>query len=194
MNISVVYSLPTRRSRASKFADTDVDTVESAEEVARALEEKGARVARVPVDEDHINEILTIRADLIFNLIEWTGLDMPLVSQSFAAYSKTGIPVTGATYENYVTTADKVLMKKLFEKFLLPTARWQVFATGKEKVRPDFRYPVIIKPSLEHCSIGLTADAIVHDETRLAKRIVDHLKQLQQPMRLKNLLRAANFR
>lgn len=193
MNITVVYSTPTRRSRASKFADTDVDTVESAEEVARALEEKGNAVTLFPVDEDHIAEIKKIRADLIFNLIEWTGLDIPLVSKAFAALTKTGILMTGATFTNYITTADKVSMKKLFDTHALPTARWQVFVTGDETVRKDFRYPVIIKPSLEHCSIGLTRDAVVGSVVSLVRQVRVMIAKFRQPMVVEEFIAGREF-
>lgn len=193
MNIAVVYSLPTGRSRASKFVDTDTDTVESAAEVAHALSEKGAIVQTFPVDEDHIDEIKNIHADLIFNLIEWTGLDLPLVPKAFAAFAKIDIPVTGATLENYITTANKIFMKKLFDSFSLPTARWQVFEKGDELPRRDFQYPVIMKPSLEHCSIGLTPDAIVKDKNFLAKQVCAMIRTFHQPMVVEEFIDGREF-
>src|SRR4030042_2652159 len=112
LTIAVVYSVPTRRALASPFADTEEDTVDSAEEVYEALKTKGASPFLVPVSEDTIGLVSRIRADCIVNLIDWTGLDLPLSDSAFTAIEHTGIPYTGAPRENYLMTSDKILMKK----------------------------------------------------------------------------------
>lgn len=182
MNITVLYSEPTRRALAAPYADTEVDTVESAAEVVAALEKKGAKVTLLGVSEDHIERIGSVKADLIFNLIEWTGLDLPLADRAFAALEVTGLPVTGATRANYLLTSDKITMKTALTDRNLPTARFQIFARGDEPARRDFRYPVIVKPALEHCSIGLTHDAIVHGPKELTRRVSERIKAFSQSM------------
>jgi len=193
MNITVIYSLPTRSILAGPYADTDQDTVESAHEVARALTEKGATVTMLPVDEDHIERIAEIRTDLIFNLIDWTGLDLPLSDRAFACIEQTGILFTGATRANYILTSDKITMKTALEENGLPTARFQIFERGDEIPRKDFRYPVIIKPALEHCSIGLTHDAIVHDAVTLIRRVQDRIKKFEEPMVVEEFISGREF-
>lgn len=180
--IAVVYSLPTKRALAGPYADTEQDTVDSAEEVFAAIKEKGASPALVPISEDTIGAILKIRADCIVNLIDWTGLDLPLSDAAFTAIEHTGIPFTGATRENYLTTSDKILMKKALDAQHLPTARWQIFDVGNEQVRDDFTYPVIVKLALEHCSIGLTHDAVVNDARALGKRVSERIKTFGEPV------------
>lgn len=180
--IAVVYSLPTRRALASPYADTEQDTVDSAEEVYGALKEKGANPRLVPIAEDTINTISQIRADCIVNLIDWTGLDLPLSDVAFTAIEHTGIPFTGATRENYLTTSDKILMKKALDAHGLPTARWQMFEIGTEQTRSDFVYPVIVKLAFEHCSIGLTHDAVVANARELAQRVAQRLKTFGEPV------------
>jgi D-alanine-D-alanine ligase len=193
LRIAVLYNLPTRRAIASPYADTEKDTIESAQEVLDALKAKGHIPELFAVDEDHIDTIDTITADCIFNLIEWTGLDMPLVDHVFAHIESLGIPYTGATRENYVTTADKRMMKKLFDTYDLPTARWQVFTDGTESVRPDFQYPVIIKPALEHCSIGLTHEAVVNDEKTLKTRVAERITSFAQPVVVEEFIIGREF-
>lgn len=160
--IAVIYSLPTKRALVSPFADTEEDTVDSAEEVFEALKTKGACPFLVPISEDTIGSIARIRADCIVNLIDWTGLDLPLSDAAFTAIELTGIPYTGATRENYLTTSDKILMKKALDVYKLPTPRWQLFEIGTEQIRNDFRYPVIVKLAFEHCSIGITHESVVN--------------------------------
>jgi D-alanine-D-alanine ligase len=180
--IAVVYSLPTKRALASPYADTEQDTVDSAEEVYAALKVKGASPKLVPVAEDSIDAISGIRADCIVNLIDWTGLDLPLSDVAFTAIEHTGIPYTGATRENYLTTSDKILMKKALDAHKLPTSRWQLFEIGTEPVRRDFDYPVIVKLAFEHCSIGLTHDAVVDNVQELAVRVRQRIKTFGEPV------------
>lgn len=193
MNITVIYSLPTRRVLAGPYADTDQDTVESAAEVARALKEKGATVTMLPVDEDHIDHMKTAKADLFFNLIDWTGLDLPMSDRAFTFIEQSGIPFTGATRANYIQTSDKITMKTALEEHHLPTARFQIFERGDEVPRKDFHYPVIVKPALEHCSIGLTHDAVVHDAVTLSARVAGRIRQFEEPMLVEEFIVGREF-
>jgi len=180
--IAVVYSLPTRRALSGAFADTEQDTVDSAEEVCAALNLKGAAAFLVPVSENTIDSISRIKADCIVNLIDWTGLDLPLSDMALTRIEHTGVPFTGATRENYLTTSDKILMKKALDDRNLPTPRWQMFELGTESVRGDFVYPVIVKLAFEHCSIGLTHDSVVDDAGQLASRAAERIKTFGEPV------------
>lgn len=180
MHIVILYTLPTRRALASSYIESDTDTKDSADEVADALQSKGYTIQLFPISEDAIDTIASIRADLVFNLTEWTGQDMVLVPRVFDALGKLRIPYTGATKENYLVTADKVQMKILLEKYGLPTARWQAFTTADETVRADFIYPVLIKPALEHCSIGLSREALAHTVTELKNKVKTQIETFHQ--------------
>lgn len=182
MKISILYSLPTRRSLAGPFAETDLDTGESACEVHQALLAKGHQASLLPISEDGLDKITGIEADLIFNLIEWTGLDFPLAKLGWQALEATKIAYTGATWKNYLLTSDKARLKKALDEHCLPTSRWQLFTTGQEPVRPDFNYPLIVKPTLEHCSIGLSKDAIAQNRDNLICIVNTKITQFQQPM------------
>lgn len=193
MQITVVYSMPTRRALASPYADTEQDTVESAAEVARALKTKGALVTLFPVDEDHIERIADIRTNLIFSIIDWTGLDLPMSDRALATIEHTKIPFTGASRANFIQTSDKITMKTALVEHNLPTARFQIFERGDEVPRKDFRYPVIIKPALEHCSIGLTHDAVVHDGVTLTRRVIERIHQFGEPMIAEEFIEGREF-
>lgn len=190
MNITVLYNKP---SRQSQYIETDIDTQESAEEVAAALQQKGQKVLLMAVDEQSIANISGIRTDLIFNLIEWTGIDLPLSDRALALIEKTGIPVTGATRENFLETSDKIPMKKAFDRLGLPTARWQVFKNGSEPIRDDFVYPLILKPSLEHCSIGLSQDSIVAATTEVKRRVQAMIQQFHEPILAEEFVSGREF-
>lgn len=182
MNVTILYSVPTRRAKKSRFAATDEDTKESAEKVAQALSEKGASVTLVPIGEDTLDRINETRADCVMNLIEWTGLDLPLSLAALDRIEKLRIPFTGATRDNYNMTSNKLRMKAALDTAGLPTPRWQKFDRGDELVRSDFVYPVIVKLAWEHCSIGIDHDAVVHNPKSLIELVQARQAKFDQPV------------
>ncbi len=180
MNIAIIYSLPTRRALQSPYIITDEDTKESAEEVAEALIQKGVRVDLVGISEDSIDRIGTISADVIFNLLEWDGMDGLILVRAMEVLDKTRIPYTGSSKDALEVCNDKSRMKASLDRFGLPTPRWQEFTTGKEVVREDLVYPVIVKLGLQHCSVGLTKDAVVTHPHELTNVVKDRIETFTQ--------------
>lgn len=195
MNIAVLFNKPTARfARHAAHWEAEEDTEDSSREVAAALASKGANVTVVPITEHTIESVVdTLSADMVFNLIEWTGVDLPFALATFDRMDARHLVYTGATKDNYALTCDKARMKQLFDDYHLPTPRWQLFTTGKEDIREDFYYPVIVKVSLEHSSVGLTHEAIVHDESALLEIVTKRLKQFAQPVYAEEFLSGREF-
>ncbi len=181
-SVAVVYSKPTKDMAKSSFVATDDDTEISAIEVQEALQKHHIHAFLFPVTSETIDEISTIHADCIFNLIEWSGKDFDLAIKAMKCIENTGIPFTGASTYNYTISSDKKLMKELFDTFHIPTPKWQICVTGDEDIRTDFSFPVILKLELEHCSIGLSKDAIVEDVKDLKRKIKEKIKRFKQPI------------
>lgn len=181
MHVAILYSLPTRRVLSSGFAVTDTDTEESAKKIFIALENR-VSAKLFPIREDAIDEIKKIHADVIVNLIEWDGIDLPLTLKAFDAIASTKIPLAGATKKNYETTTDKLLMKKALDAHHVPAARWQAFYTGNEQVKRSFHYPLIVKLSKTHCSVGLDQRAVVYNDTELVREAKSRVAAFKQPV------------
>ncbi len=194
MKIAVLFSLPTKRATESKFIATDDDTVESAHEVEEALKEKGADAFLVAVAEDSIEKtIMGIQADCIVNIIDWTGLDLPLSIEAMDVLVQTGIPFTGASRDAFARGADKVLMKQTMGAHQLPTPKWQLFEIGNELVRNDFSYPCIVKLAKEHCSVGLGSGSIVNNAEELIVKVREQLITYTQPIIAEEFLSGREF-
>ena len=84
-------------------------------------------------------------------------------------------------------------MKKRLEELRLPTARWQLYISGDEPIRTDFHYPVIVKVSSEHSSVGLSKEAVVENEEALRDRIRKCLLQYKQPVYAEEFLSGREF-
>ncbi|MEK7577225.1 MAG: hypothetical protein AAB492_01230 [Patescibacteria group bacterium] len=195
MNITVLYNKPTARfTKNVTFVDAEEDTEYSAKEVADALKEKGANPTLVALTETTIDSVIgSLPSDLIFNLIEWTSIDTQLAMKAYDAIEARGLRYTGATKETYLLSCDKSLMKKRLDEVGLPTARWQLFLTGNEPVSKDFHYPLIVKVSSEHSSVGLSKEAIVYDAKNLITIVKKRLAEYSQSVYAEEFLTGREF-
>lgn len=179
MHVAIVYSLPSKRMLSTKYGETDNDSARIAEKVKLGLESKGMITSTYAIGQDTTADILGIKADCIFNLIEWCGQDIALSQKAFAYLQKLKIPVTGVNEELFVMSGDKTRMKQALQKIGVPIPKGQVFETGEEKIEV-LTYPVIVKPSLEHCSMGLSYDSIAHNEEELRQIVKRQIADFHQ--------------
>lgn len=195
MDITVLYNKPTARfTKNITHVVAEEDTEESAREVAEALKEKGVNPTLVALTETTIDSVIAgLPSDLIFNLIEWTGVDTKHAVQTYDRMNARGLRYTGATKETYLLSCDKSLMKKRLDDEKLPSARWQLFLSGNEPVRTDFQYPLIVKVSSEHSSVGLSKEAIVSDATNLIAIVRKRLAEYHQPVYAEEFLDGREF-
>lgn len=195
MNIAVLYNKPSARfAKNSSNKEAEEDTELSAREVREALAAKGATATLVPVTEDTIPEtVAAITADLVFNLIEWTGVDTPYAMRTFDELLARKLPYTGTTKENYRDTCDKLIIKRLCRQFGLPTADWQEFVTGDEPIDAAFTYPAIVKVSSEHSSVGIGKDSIIRSATDLRRVVTERIARFHQPVFAETFLSGREF-
>jgi len=194
MKIAIVYSLPTKRIKESHFMASDEDAEYAARLIHGALlSVPGISVQLVAVGEDSLEKISHIRADCIINIIEWTGEDLPLSIDAISRLEKLRIPFTGATRNNWENTTNKVLMKQLFDANKIPTARWQVFSTGKENIRPDFHYPLFVKLAYEHTGVGLHPNSRVSDKKSLLAVMKERIEEFSQPVIVEEYISGREF-
>lgn len=189
----MIYSKPSRRMRATVYGATDDDSAVIAEKVAEGLQYLGHKVRILEINEDHIDEISSIRADIIFNLIEWCGQDIHLAEIAFGYLRKLKIPVTGSSEELFVLTGDKVRMKRALQKFDISTPYGLSFVTGDEEIPDNLPYPMIVKPSLEHCSIGLTRDSIANNQSELREIVKRQIVTFEQPALAEEFIEGREF-
>lgn len=180
MEIAVIYSLPSKRMLATQYGAADEDSAIIASKVREGLEFKGYTVTLYPIAEDRIEDIAKIKADCIFNLIEWCGQDIYLAKQAFAKLRSLNLPVTGSDEKRYELTGDKVRLKEALRVAGIRTPRGCELVTGKESLQ-ELTYPVIVKPSREHCSMGLSYDSLADNENELREIANRQIEKFEQP-------------
>ncbi|MDP1743486.1 MAG: ATP-grasp domain-containing protein [Candidatus Amesbacteria bacterium] len=169
MNITVIYN------SSDSDEPSDQDTKKSAQEVAEAL---GA--ALFPITKSQIENIKSIKADLVFNLIEWTGHEAKYASQVVEILNELKMPYTGSGIYGLDVSNDKVKMKQKFDELGIPTPRYQIY--DKEFIANNLQFPVIAKLASEHCSIGLDETNIVFNTESLREKIIDLRSQYDMPI------------
>lgn len=196
MKIAVLYNTPSDRfENDTLHREAEEDTVESALAVHKELKKNNKNTFLVPVTEHDMDEIIPkIKADLIFNIIEWTGVDTPFAMRAFDLMKKRGIPWTGATKKNYKDTCDKRLTKRMCKRHGFPTATWQEFVTGNEPLKRDLTYPLIVKVSNEHSSVGIEQDSVVKNARELRRVVRSRIKEFDQPVLAETFLTGREFK
>ena len=96
----------------------------------------------------------------------------------------TGVPYTGSGHLASALAMDKDLSKHLFRAAGVPTADWLMAPATVEQVRDTLGFPVIVKPSKQGSTVGLTivkkpeqlapaiATAFEHDDEVMIERFI----------------------
>jgi D-alanine-D-alanine ligase len=102
-----------------------------------------------------------------------------------------GFVYTGSPSDVLARSWDKVAASHLLDRHGLPTPRWRVYdADG-----PDGWdcFPAIVKPAHEHCSLGVTAEAVVSTPEELGRRIAYLRATLKQPALVQDFIAGREF-
>ena len=67
-----------------------------------------------------------------------------------------GVPYTGSGRLGSAMAMDKDISKRLFRTAGVPTADWVMAPAARDQVERDFGWPVVVKPSKQGSTVGLT--------------------------------------
>ncbi|MES0133318.1 ATP-grasp domain-containing protein [Mesorhizobium sp. M0029] len=99
---------------------------------------------------------------IVFNLAEGIQGEYRLTHVP-AMLEMAGVPYTGCGPLGIGLTNDKVITKRLIRDCGVPTPNFRVMREGTESTG-DLRFPVVVKPRVEECSLGLQ---LVHEPAQL---------------------------
>lgn len=111
-----------------------------------------------------------------------------LVPQTLEALKFT---YTGSTPDVLTLCWDKVKVKQFMDLLGIPTPRWQVYDSAKTDDWDCF--PAIVKPSREHCSFGVTTEAVVMSPVELRTRIAWIIDAFRQPALVEEFIDGREF-
>jgi len=170
------------------------DCLAAAHMLKGALTEVGHPIQEVCVHSADLQEALDgFSPDecLIFNWCE----ELPGIPRSASLVAQTldqmGFTYTGASAEALTLSQDKRQVKARLRAQGIPTPRWQIFNTARSDGWDCF--PAIVKPAFEHCSFGVTRDAVVQSPTELADRVLYVLDTFDQPALIEEFIDGREF-
>ncbi len=198
MDFKVIFSSGGRFNKKPDQKMTDDETGDGAKLIVDALIKNGHEAQICKITPSKIDTVKKIQADAIFNLVEWSGRDYPLGVSVLKTLEKRGIPYTGADSKSYEWSCDKISMKKMFEKFNIPTPRWAT-ANPKDnllsisKKIESLNFPIIAKPAYEHCAIGINKKSVIHSKRGAAEKIFVLLEKYKEPVLIEEFINGREF-
>jgi len=174
-------------------ADIDLALQEVAK-LESVLQTQGHPVTNVPVYNADLSSCLSCYEPdqhIVFNWCE----DIPGVPHSEALAARTleelNFTYSGSTPEVLHSCWNKQGVKQLLNRAGVPTPQWRIY---ESPASDDWHcFPAIVKPSREHCSYGLTTDAVVMSKEELKKRIAYILDVFLQPAIVEDFIDGREF-
>ena len=128
---------------------------------------------------------------IVFNWCE----GIPGIPRSFAKAAQTledlGFTFTGSNPIVLELTDDKRRVKEILDLNKICTPCWKVYHTGE--IQDWNRFPAIVKPPFEHCSIGISPEAVVTNQDDLRKRAAFVIEEFHQPVIVEDYINGREF-
>ncbi|HSD86317.1 MAG TPA: ATP-grasp domain-containing protein [Kofleriaceae bacterium] len=172
--------------------EAEWDPPETIIAIANALARQGHIVVHLEATPDLPRVLAEADVDLIFNIAE--GVEgRNREAQVPALCELLGIPYTGSDSATLAIALDKALGKKVLLQHDILTPRFQLMESARERVSPDMKYPLIVKPNAEGSSKGINATSIVDNEDDLRAAVKACVERYRQPALVEEYISGREF-
>jgi D-alanine-D-alanine ligase len=160
--IALVYHYVPKKTKEEFFntqqALVDNQTDEIVSYMKRLFIRRGYRVQMLKVSPDNLTDLKKLKADFVFNLVDSKAMEVRIAK----ILDRIRIPHSGSSFEAIKTSNNKIKSKRLFQKNKLPTPSYSLITPTIHISRALLpgKFPIIVKPAFEHCSIGITDNSI----------------------------------
>jgi D-alanine-D-alanine ligase len=179
IRVGFTYNIK-REGEGDDDHQAEFDPPETIIAVSNALARQGHVVVHLEATPDLPRVLAEADVDLIFNIAE--GVEgRNREAQVPALCELLGIPYTGSDSATLAIALDKALCKKVLTQHDILTPNFQVMETGREKLSPDLRFPLIVKPNAEGSSKGIGATNVADNEEELRAAVKTVLERYRQP-------------
>jgi len=168
-----------------------LDAVQALSQAMLAL---GHAVIVVPLRDDGIQAALSPfspDSHIVFNWCEGIPGQDHSEAEVARVLEALGFIFTGAGADVLELSGDKRRVKERLDCAGIPTPDWRLFHTAE--CRAWTRFPAIVKPVNEHCSEGITSEAVVMDSSELTARITYILETYQQAALVEDFIDGREF-
>ena len=163
------------------------------DDIKTALLEYDYKVTTIHADNQLLSRLEKIdKPHLIINLS--TGLsDKRSQANIVGLLEMTGIPILGSGLISHVVGLHKEMTKSLLNAHNIRNARFQLIEDENDSIRPDFVYPLIVKPEHEGSGVGLTASSFVETPKQLKQVIWEKISEHNQVLLVEEFLPGREF-
>lgn len=197
LNISIIFNDPVQYAKGPVYEGINIHELEQTDAIDMSeygvLDEmKSVEKALIPLEHytkivpvaldinKLIDELRENRPDIIFNLCESVDGDPTQEMNIAGLFELMKIPYTGSRAFTLGLALNKPIVKAILQQNGIPTAKFFVADSSKIYLN-GMKFPMIIKPSREDASIGISNESVVTNENALKNRIEYVLDEHRQP-------------
>lgn len=151
----------------------------------------GYSVQLIGITPDDLSNFQKLKADYVYNLVDSKEMELRIAK----ILDRLHIPHSGSSYEGIRISNNKLKTKSLFLKAKLPTPKFSVIRVKDritKKLVPS-KFPIIIKPAFEHCSIGITDNSIATTYAQFKEIVFTLRKKHKQPLIAEEFIRGKEY-
>jgi D-alanine-D-alanine ligase len=172
--------------------EAEWDPPETIISIANALARQGHIVVHLEATPDLPRVLAEADVDLIFNIAE--GVEgRNREAQVPALCELLGIPYTGSDSATLAIALDKALGKKVLLQHDILTPKFQLMESGRERLSPDMKFPLIVKPNAEGSSKGIGSTSVVDNEEDLRAAVKNTVERYRQPALVEEYIAGREF-
>src|SRR5262249_15504655 len=192
LRIGFAFNMKRVDSKSGNDSEAEYDTPETIEAIRLAIESFGHTVLPLEANTEFPRILAEEKPDLVFNIAEGVvGRNREAVVPALCELL--GIPYTGSDSATLAIALDKALTKKVLRQHGVGTPEFQVMQSGKERLSPTLRFPLIVKPNQEGTSKGISGSSVVDDEAALRAAVREILERYRQPALIEEYIPGREF-
>jgi D-alanine-D-alanine ligase len=193
LRIGFTYNMKRVDTKGGNDSEAEYDAPETIQEIEKALESYGHLVVPFEATAELPRQLMETRVDLVFNIAEGvSGRNREAAVPALCELM--GIPYTGSDAATLSIALDKALSKRVLRQHNILTPEFQVMETGRERLSPKLKFPLIVKPNQEGSSKGVSAQASVCDDEEALRAIVRELiERYRQPALVEDYIAGREF-
>ncbi len=192
VRIGFTYNIKRVDSKGGDDAEAEYDSPETIAAISDAIASYGHAVVHLEATPDLPRLLAEADVDLVFNIAE--GLvGRNREAQVPALCELLGISYTGSDSATLAIALDKALAKKVFKQHGILTPEFQLFETGRERLLPTLKFPVIVKPNAEGSSKGIASTSVFDDEAGMRAAVKVLIEKYRQPALVEQYITGREF-
>ena len=173
-------------------SQAEFDSPSTIKALMSAIAAAGHEVVGLEALPDFAHRVSAADVDMVFNIAEGVR-GRGRESQVPSILELLDIPYTGSDPSCLCMTLDKGLAKRIVAHAGVPTPKWILMSTGRERLPKDFHFPMMVKPLAEGSSKGVGRTSVVETEIALRTVVGEMARRYGQPALVEEFVGGREF-